>query len=316
MSSWKIASTPPHDWFLCLDIDSYFDYEHQPETIADVGFTRPIPLKERDILVTLFFNGETERPEFHVECSEELSGSEIQQANVILSRILGTDLDLRPLYEQASDDSVLMPLLSEYYGLKRMARATLFEDIMNRIIQMRLSHKPTARKMAWKIREAYGTHHYHQGKLIPSWPRPMQLAAADPVQIRKMGPTLRKGEYLTGLAQDILGGNPDMDWLDHEADPQAFYEEISKIKGIGPTSAQDLMLMRPRTDAVFPPSIHKGEEKGLRKWILMSYGLNPDTTGEGTFLETIQSWKGYEAASIEFLYVDWVMDQRKRKSRT
>ena len=28
MSSWTLKSIPPHDWFLCLDVESYFDHEH------------------------------------------------------------------------------------------------------------------------------------------------------------------------------------------------------------------------------------------------------------------------------------------------
>lgn len=316
MSSWKLSSLPPHDWFLCLDVDSYFDHEHHPDKIASEGYTRPVPLKERDILVTLFFNGDTEKPEFFIECREELTSEEIEQANRVLSRILGTDLDLWPLYDQASHDPVLIPLLNELYGLKRMSRASLFEDILNRIIQMRLSHKPTAKKMAFRVREAYGTHLHYRGELIPSWPRPIQLATADPSRIRKLGPTLKKGEYLTGLAQDILAGNIDINQLDREANPQHFYDEISRVKGIGPTSAQDLMLFRPRTDAIFPEVKHKGEEKGLRKWILMSYGIDPDTTDDELFLKTITSWKGYEAAAIEFLYVNWLLEQKRKKEKT
>ena len=311
MSSWTLKSIPPHDWFICLDVDPYFDHEHNPETIFEEGFTRPIPLEERDIAVTIFFNGDPENPEFHVETAEDLSKEEITQANRVLARIFGTCIDLRPFYDQAAKDPVLGPRITEFYGLKRMSRATLLEDIVNRIIQMQLSHKPTAKKMAFRVREAYGTHLQHNGKLLPAWPRPFQLAKADPAQIRKMGPTLRKGEYLVGLAQDILAGNVDLDTLDREATPQEFYDRISNIRGVGPTSAQDLMLFRERTDAVFPSNIKKGEEKGLRRWIIMSYGGDPSATSEDQFQKMIQNWKGFEAAAIEFLFVDWIVSRKK-----
>uniref|UniRef100_UPI0040571BBC DNA-3-methyladenine glycosylase family protein n=1 Tax=Candidatus Electrothrix sp. TaxID=2170559 RepID=UPI0040571BBC len=313
MSSWTLKSIPPHDWFICLDIDPYFDHEHEPEKIFEEGFTRPIPLKERDIIATIFFNGDPESPEFHIETPEDLTKDEIHQANDTLARILGTGLDLRPLYEQAENDPVLGPKLKEYYGLKRMARGTLLEDIIYRIVQMQLSHKPTAKKMAFKMREAYGTHLTHKGKTLPAWPRPLQLAKADPAQIRKMGPTLRKGEYLAGLAQDILAGEVDMDWLDEKASPQEFYDTISKVRGVGPTSAQDLMLFRERTDAVFPSNIKKGEEKGLRKWIIISYGGDPTDTSEKQFQKMISNWQGYEAAAIEFLFVDYMIGRKKKK---
>lgn len=311
MSSWILKSIPPHDWFICLDIDPYFDHEHDPEKIFEEGFTRPIPLKERDIVATIFFNGDPENPEFHIETPEDLSKEEIGQANDTLARIFGTNLDLRPLYEQAENDPVLGPKLSEFYGLKRMSRGTLLEDIIYRIVQMQLSHKPTAKKMAFKMREAYGTHLTHNSKTLPAWPRPFQLAKADPAQIRKMGPTLRKGEYLVGLAQDILAGEVDMEWLDKEASPQDFFESISKVRGVGPTSAQDLMLFRERTEAVFPSNIKKGEEKGLRKWIIMSYGGDPTDTSEKQFQEMISNWQGFEAAAIEFLFVDYMIGRKK-----
>ncbi|MFO7845166.1 MAG: hypothetical protein R6V27_01295, partial [Balneolaceae bacterium] len=139
MSSWTLKSIPPHDWFICLDIDPYFDHEHEPETIFEEGFTRPIPLKDRDIIATIFFNGDPENPEFHIETPEDLTKEEINQANDTLARILGTNLDLRPLYEQSESDPVLGPKLTEYYGLKRMSRGTLLEDIIYRIVQMQLS---------------------------------------------------------------------------------------------------------------------------------------------------------------------------------
>jgi len=311
MSDWTLKSIPPHDWFICLDVDSYFDHEHDPEKIFEEGYTRPIPLRDRDIVATVHFNGDPEHPEFHISTPDDLSRDEIDQANQSLTRIFGTGINLRPFYDQAADDPVLGPKLKEFYGLKRMARATLLEDIMNRIIQMRLSHKPTAKKMAFRVRQAYGSHMVHNGKTLPAWPRPYQLAKADPAQIRRLGPTLRKGEFLVGLAQDILAGDIDLEWLDRNADPVTFYNTISKVKGIGPTTAQDLMLFRESTEAIFPSNIQKGEEKGLRRWIILSYGGDPENTSEEEFREMIKNWKGYEASAIEFLFLNWVVSRKK-----
>lgn len=315
MSAWSLTSIPPHDWFICLDIDPYFDHEHEPEKIFEEGFTRPISLNDRDVIVTVFFNGDPENPEFGVETNENLSKAEIDQANNVLARILGTNIDLRPLYDQASDDPVLGPKLNEFYGLKRMARGNLLEDIINRIVQMRLSHKPTAKKMVFKVREAYGAHLSYKGNKLPAWPRPFQLAKANPAQIRKLGPTLKKGEYLVGLAQDMLAGNVDLEYLDKEADPKEFYDSISEIRGIGPTTGQDLMLFRERTDAVFPSNMTKGEEKGLRKWIIRSYDGDPSNTSEEEFQSMIKNWQGFEAAAIEFLFVNWIISSKKKKAK-
>lgn len=314
MSSWTLKSIPPHDWFLCLDVQSYFDHEHQPEKIFEEGFTRPIPVGEHDIIVTTFFNGDPENPEFHIETPESLSKEEIELANRHLAKIFGTEMDLRPLYEQAANDPVLGDKLSDLYGLKRMTRATLFEDILYRIVQMQMNHKPTAKKMMFRVRENYGTALMHGNKSHPAWPRPHQLMKANPANIRKLGPTLRKGQYLVGLANDIVAGNVNMDLL-MECEPQTFYDIITDIKGIGPTSGQDLMMMRARPDAVFPSEKKSGKEKGLRRWIIRSYGKDPNNTSEKEFQELIKNWNGYEAAALEFIYVNYVLREKEEQAK-
>lgn len=314
MSNWVLKSTPPHDWFICLDIDQYFDHEHDPEKAFEEGFTRPIPVGDRDVIITSFFNGDPEHPEFHLESAEPLDKEEIEEANKSLARIFGTNLDLRPLYENAQDDPVLGPKLTELYGLKRMSRANLFEDTINRIIEMRLSHKPTAKKMVYKVRENYGSLVTAKGKSLPAWPRPNQLIKADPMSIRKLGPTKRKGEFIIGFAEDLLSGERDLHHLE-TCQPEVFYNTMKKVRGVGPTSAQQLMLFRERTDAVFPSNKTKGEEKGLRKWIIMSYGGDPDNISEEDFQKMIANWEGYEAAALEFMFVNWVLSEKEKKRK-
>ena len=316
MSSWTLKSIPPHDWFICLDINEYFDHEHDPEKVFEEGFTRPIPLDDRDVIVTSFFNGDPDNPEFHFESAESLSKEEIEQANKSLARIFGTNIDLRPFYDQAADDPVLGNMLTDLYGLKRMARANLFEDTINRIIEMRLSHKPTAKKMVYNVREAYGSLLTSKGENLAAWPRPHQLVKADPMSIRNLdpGPTKRKGEFIIGFAEDLLSGERDLHHLE-TCQPEVFYNTISQVRGVGPTSAQQLMLFRERTDAVFPSNKSKGKEKGLRKWIIMSYGGDPDNIADEDFREMISNWEGFEASAIEFMFVNWVLSEKAKKRK-
>lgn len=314
MSSWTLQSIPPHDWFLCLDVNKYFDYEHDPEQVYATGFTRPIPIDGRDVLITVFFNGDPDQPEFHCESTEALSKDEIETANQRLARILGTALDLRPLYDQAASDPVLGPKLTELYGLKRMARANLFEDTLNRIVTMRLSHKPTAKKMVFKVREKYGAMHQHNGQKIPAWPRPHQLVRAEPMDIRKLGPTKRKGEFIIGFAEDLLSGEQDLEHLE-KCDPKKFYDTITQVRGIGPTSARQLMMFREKTDAFFVPQKNsKGKMKGHRKWITKSYGEDPDAISDQQFQQLIADWKGYEAAALEFLLLSWRLERKRQEA--
>ncbi len=312
--SWKLKSNPPHDFFISLDIDSYFDKEHDPVEILEKGMVRPVPLKDRDVLVQIHFNGEVESPEFHIECEEPLDSEEVETANRALSRILGTSLDLRPLYDQAAGDSVLSPMFEEARGFKRMARASFYEDAVNRIIIAQIKHKPTAKKMVYGVREHYGTRLESRFGRVSAWPRPHQLMKADPVELKKHGLSLRKGEYIVGLAHLLVSGELSQDELE-AMEPDTFYESVTEIRGIGPTTAQDLMLFRNRPDGSFPSHSNKGTEKGLRRWIIYSYGGDPDNTSEKEFKDMISRWKGYEAVALEHLYLRYVLAEKKKAYR-
>lgn len=310
--SWKLVSKPPHDFFISLDIDSYFDNEHDPATIPENGFLRPIPLQDRDILVNIHFNGEVEAPAFHIECEEPLDDDEIADANQSLARILGTELDLQPLYEQAAKDPVLSPLFSEGYGFKRISRANLFEDAINRVIIAQISHKPTAKKMVYGVRKEFGTALESKHSQISAWPRPHKLMQADPVGLKKHGLSLRKGEYIVGFAHLLVSGEMTLEKLE-QLPPYEFYQAMLDVRGIGPTTAQDLMMFRNRPDASFPSNIAKNEEKGLRRWIILSYGGDPDHTTEIEFQEMIRNWKGYEGIALEHLYLQYILNIKKKQ---
>jgi DNA-3-methyladenine glycosylase II len=311
MKTWKIDSVAPHDFFLCLDIDQYFDHEHDPMSIFEQGFTRPVPVGDRDVLMTIHFNGDPEDPSFTIHSTENLSETEVAVATKAIRRILGCDIDLKPLYEIGMDDPVLGPKFRDLYGFKRMARANFFEDAVNRIIQTQISHKPTARKMVYGVREGYGQRLDGPNGPIASWPRPHQLSAGDPDAMKKYGLSLRKGEYIVGLADEIVSGNLDVDALE-KMSPMEFYDRICLIRGVGPTTAQDLMLYRNRPDAVFPSRIDKGEERGLRYWIIQSYGGNPHKTSEKQFQKIIANWRGYEAVALEYLFANWILTEKRK----
>lgn len=310
--SWKLNSKAPHDFFINLDVDSYFDLEHTPETIPDEGMLKTLNLKEKEILTRIFFNGDTENPIFTIECEEKLTESEKEEANHILTRILGTDLELQPLYEKAKNDPLLQRMFSELYGLKRISRGCFFDDALNRVIIAQISHKPTAKKMVYGVRQTYGTRLENRTGVVCSWPRPERLIGVDPASLKKHGLSLRKGEYVTGLAHEIVSGELDQDELESMA-PVQFYNRLLQIRGIGPTTAQDLMLFRNRPDAVFPSRIEKDEEKGLRRWILLSYNADPDHTSEEDFKHIIRHWKGFESMALEYLYVDWIISEKRKK---
>ena len=76
------------------------------------------------------------------------------------------------------------------------------------------------------------------------------------------------------------------------------------------------MLFRERPDAVFPSNKKKGKEKSHRRWIILNYGGDPDNTSEKEFQNMISNWEGYEAAGLEFLFIDWIMSEKEKQQKS
>ncbi|MEM1348393.1 MAG: hypothetical protein AAGI01_07565 [Myxococcota bacterium] len=310
----ELASKGPHDFYLTLDVVEYFEREYTVEDIAEFGFARALSLSERDVLVVAVFNDDIDTPVFKIKTPDQDALSAEERSEVLhqLGRILGADLDNRAFYEQVADDPVLAPLVEKHYGFKRLKRASFYEDAVRQVIRTRIAHEGTKKRMVHDVRTTWGTSFAWRGQQYATYPRPEVLAEVDPEQLRDFGISKRKGEYIVGLAKRIVDG--ELDVAEMEAlDPDTFYERAQTIRGLGPSSAQTLMLRRGRSDASFPPHDIKGEEKGLRRWLLPRYGVDPDEAHEEEVAEVLKLWTGYESLVAGLIYYDWLMNQLEKQ---
>ncbi len=308
----KLQSKGPHDFYLALDVRDYWEAEYEPETIVEHGYARPLSLSERDVLAVVRWNEDVEEPEFEVAFpGVELTAEEEVEAERQLRRILGTDLDTAALEAQASDDQVLGPLMEEHRGFKRVAKANLWEECVDDFVRSRIRHRPTARRMSQDVRRTWGTSFTWNGTDYYAYPRPEAVVDAELEHFREFGISRRKGEYIVGLAQAIASGEFDVE--EHEAmEPEEFFDRIQKVRGIGPSTAGSLMHFRNRPDCVFMSRKDKeGNEKGLRRWFIRAYGGDPNETSDEEFLALISAWRGYEAIALRFMYIDWILSERK-----
>lgn len=305
----EIESSAPHDFGLTLDVDDYFELEYDPIEVFRHGYAKPLQLSERDVLAVISWNERVEDPIFGVDFPHhDLTEVERTEARAAIRRIVGADIALEPFYDCVSDDPVLGPLVDEHRGFKRLSGADFYEDAIRSIVSTRISHEPTKKRMVRDVRETWGTAFTHRDRTYFGYPRPDVLETADPEDFREYGISKRKGEYITGLASEIADGELDLAAME-EASPREFYDRALEIRGMGPWTAQSLMLRRNRPDACFPSHRSGGKEKGIRRWILMAYDLDPDETADEEWKELRSRWEGFEALVSQYLYFDWQMRQ-------
>lgn len=306
-----IDSRAPHDFGLTLDVDDYFEAEYDPIEIFRHGYAKPLRMPERDVLAVVGWNEQIDDPVFGVDVPRhDLNEVERERTRSAIRRILGADIDLEAFYDCVEDDPVLAPLVERHRGFRRLSGADFYEDAIRSIVGTRISHDPTKKRMVRDVRETWGSAFTHRDTTYYAYPRPEVLADVDAEKFREYGVSKRKGEYIAGLAADIAEGRLDLDALE-EASPRDFYERALEIRGIGPWTAQSLMLRRNRPDACFPSHQSDGKEKGIRRWLLMAYDEDPDETSEEEWQKLRSRWEGFEALVSQYLYFDWQMRQAR-----
>jgi DNA-3-methyladenine glycosylase II len=308
-----LPSIAPHDFTLALDVQHYFEAEYDVQMIFDAGYARPLSLETRDVLSVSRFNGDPDQPEFEVWFPQEtLTPKEEREALDVLGRILGTTLDTSGFIKKVQGDEVLEPLVMEHYGFKRLARANFYEDALRRIAHSRISHDPTKKRMVQDIRKSWGTAWTWEGVTYYGYPRPEVLAEVEPQALRELGLSLRKGEYITGLAKHVTD-NPDFLAHMETCEPEDFLERALGIRGIGPSLAQMLLLSRGSSHAVLAERLVKKQDKGLRAWIFPRFGVDVNEATKAQTLDILARIEGYEALTTSYVYFDWVNEELRKK---
>jgi len=154
-------------------------------------------------------------------------------------------LDLRPFYRIARNDPIIGPLTKRFRGMKPIRPATLFEMMIDAVIEQQIS-LAAARRIRARVVERFGER--KAGLWI--FPGPEALAMAPLDALRACGLSGRKAEYITGLAGKVVDGSFDLEGLKGMSDNEV-RSTISGIRGFGRWSA-DYILIRGlgRPDAV------------------------------------------------------------------
>jgi DNA-3-methyladenine glycosylase II len=159
--------------------------------------------------------------------------------------IVLAELDVRPFYRRAKNDPVIGPLARRFRGMKPIRPATLFEMMVDAVIEQQIS-LAAARRIRARVVERFGE------KKAGLWifPGPEALAQAPLAALRACGLSGRKAEYINGLAGKVVDESFDLDGLKGMPDDEV-RSTISEIRGFGRWSA-DYILIRGlgRPDAV------------------------------------------------------------------
>lgn len=202
----------------------------------------------------------------------------LRKADPVLARIIDRD-----------------PTLDPRAWLDELPQMDLFGAALFQVTGQQLSVAATRRTIG-RIETLFDGH-------LPS---PAELLAGEPIQLRAAGLSRRKVDTLHDLAERLTDGRLHEETLAALPDDD-FISALTEISGIGPWTAQGMLLVALRREDVVLPG-----DLALRKAIRDAYQLDR-LPNEQEVLAFAEKWRPYRSLATSYLFAS-VFDRDKAEA--
>jgi DNA-3-methyladenine glycosylase II len=300
-SNFNIKAKAPFDFDFSCRIFSSGD--KSIKKYANNRLWQAFTIKDKTILLYIESVGSVDDPELKVsvESDEELSRDILNSVPPTVHRMFNLGLDLHPFYEHIKSDSVLSHITSRLYGLKNPSTPTLFDALVDSIIEQQISLK-AAHSIENRLIKQFGRSVHLYGQDYYSYPSPEDLASLDLEEIQSCGLSSRKAEYIRDLSLKIINKDVDLQSLQKMSTTSEMMEELIKIRGIGVWTAE-MALLRGlcRLDAI------PADDISLQRIIGNFYGADEKLSSE-KIREIAISWGKWKGLASYYLIMADLMN--------
>lgn len=286
---------PPYDFSA-----SAFIFSHGDPAIRcfkDGIFWQALEVDGMPVLVRVHSPGTTNAPELvcSVESERTVPKSVRSSAGDHIAAMFNIYEDLIPFYQKIEHDPLLTGLLPTLYGLKSPATPTVFEALIDSVIEQQIS-LPVAHTLQNRMIKNRGQSVSSRDSVYFCYPTPARLADTPVELFRFLGMTVRKGEYIREISRQIVDGFFDCEGLKTISDTGQIIRELVKIRGIGQWTAELTILRGMHRLDAFP-----ADDVGTRRIIAQYYhnGNRMTVDAARAFAEQWGEWKGLAAYYLE-----------------
>jgi DNA-3-methyladenine glycosylase II len=268
-----ITPVPPFDFSLSAVIFAAGD--PQIRTYENGRFWQVLRLHNKLILVTISSRGTVSAPELSLEVrpNVELSAEDKKQIKEAVSKLFNLDFALTAFYEEVKADAVLSVLTERLVGLKSPTTPTVFEALVDSIIEQQISLN-VAHRLEQTVIKTFGATLALNAEVYYAFPTPENLATATVEQLRACGLSMRKAEYIHGIATAIVEGELELEHFKTYADAEEIIKDLCTVRGIGRWTAELTMLRSMQRLEALP-----ADDLGLRRHIAHYYCHDRPITG-------------------------------------
>ncbi|WP_353057404.1 DNA-3-methyladenine glycosylase 2 [Neobacillus niacini] len=205
------------------------------------------------------------------------------------------DRDLHPFYTMAKEDPLLGSAVDAFYGLRMIGIPDLFEALCWGILgqQINLSFAYTLKR---RLVEKFGRSVVHKDVIYWLFPSPKDIASLSPTELDGLRMTKKKAEYLIGVAELMVQGTLTKDSLVKEGSHQQAEKTLVKIRGIGPWTANYVLMRCLRYPSAFPI-----DDVGLHNAIKHRLGKEIKPTKD-EIMKLATNWTNWESYATFYLW--------------
>lgn len=168
----------------------------------------------------------------------------------LVTRLLGTDIDLVPFYARAERLPAVAALAARFRGVKPPRFASLWEAIVNSVVFQQLSlaaAMAAVRRLVLRFASPVDL----AGQRLFPFPPPEVVASSTPHDLRTLGLSGAKADALRTCARMIAAGELREEELEALANGE-IERRLRELPGIGPWTASVILLRDFRRLDVFP----------------------------------------------------------------
>jgi len=266
-------------------------------------YKRLINVNEIPILIELESIGTVDHPELKLILK---SNSEISKLNGNLAletviKMFNLNFDLKSFYDDVKNEKILSKLVYNLYGLKSPATASVFEALVDAIVEQQISLR-VAHSIEQKIIKKYGGTLNIDGHTYYAYPTPKQLNNAPFDELRACGLTLRKTEYIKSISKDIKEGKLDLEKYRQYYDGQKIMNELCKIRGIGRWTAEFVMIRGLNRQESLP-----ADDIGIRR-VISHYYCDDKRISSNEARKIAEKWGKWKGLAAYYLIIAEILD--------
>ncbi len=239
--SFSLNPVPPYDFNLTAAYATYFRSRYGTDSYENGVFRRLLDIDGDLLLAEVSSSDATGSPRLEANLSGQNPDTAIAgKAKGQITRILGIDRGPGPFYTMALADPALARLARALYGLHIPQTGSVFEALVLAILGQQISAQ-VAFKLRNSLIEKYGPRLIADGKIYHAFPRPDSLAATRPDDLRAIGLSARKAEYVLDIAGKAAAGVLDLEGL-RDRPGAEIIASLTSLRGVGGWTAHWLLI--------------------------------------------------------------------------